>query len=135
MSSTNYYDTFIEVAEDCKATAGEVPPERKSGKTVAKLEYEIIATNPYKYTSDEVIFSVYATRNNIPAKRFSAEREKYFSKGRPCFRASPLTKTYGWGLHCDAQGKVALVGVETADYKKFHKDKSITKTRAMRSKK
>ena len=39
-------------------------------------------------------------------------RKQFFSKGQPCFRASPLTKQLGWGVHCDKNGKVALYGIE-----------------------
>ena len=34
-------------------------------------------------------------------------------------RASPLTKRYGWGVHHDAAGRMALYGVGTAEYRRF----------------
>ena len=34
MKSTNYYDAFIEVAEDCPVEAAEVPAQRGEGKSV-----------------------------------------------------------------------------------------------------
>ena len=134
MSSTNYYNTFIEIAEDSKAEIGTPPPQRGSKKSVANYEFEIMSENPYCFTSDDVIFQVFALRNNIAESEFKAQRELYFSKGRPCFRASPLTKTYGWGVHSDSEGKVAIVAVESEAYQAFVNDPEIRKKKAMRSK-
>lgn len=46
MKSTSYYSTFIEVAGDCPAESGEVPPLRGKRKTAARLQYEMIAGQP-----------------------------------------------------------------------------------------
>src|SRR5690349_18391878 len=86
MHSTNYTNTFIQVADDCKVAVGTVPPEKQE-KTVAQLQYELIANNPYRYTSDDVIFAVYAARNRIPDAELDARRAELFSKGQPCLRA------------------------------------------------
>ncbi len=123
MYSTNYFDVFIEVAEDTKAKEGIVPPLKADKKSVANYEYEMVSKNPYKYTSDDLFFSVYAQRNDLPKSRFRKERELFFSKGRPCFRASPLTKAYGWGVHSDKDGKVAIYGVDSKEYAKFVRNK------------
>lgn len=135
MHSTNYYDTFIEVAEDTKAKEGTAPKETATKKTVANYEYDLVFNNPYKFTSDDVFFMVYAERTEIPKSKQKKERELFFSKGRPCFRASPLTKTYGWGVHSNSEGKVAIFGLESKEYKKLLKDSKIEKKKAMRSKK
>lgn len=135
MHSTNYYDTFIEVAEDTKASAGTEPPIRGSKKSVANYEFEMLHNNPYKYTSDDIFFSVYAQRNEIPTSDLKEERKLFFSKGRPCFRASPLTKIYGWGIHSNDKGKVAMYSLDSKEYAEFLKDKTIVKKKAMRSRK
>ena len=135
MHSTNYFEVLIEVAEDTKAAEGTVPPARGAKKTVANYEYELVSKNPYKYTSDDVFFMVHAQRNELSKSEHKKQREDFFSKGRPCFRASPLTKTYGWGVHSNAEGKVALFGVESKEYLKMIKDEKIEKKKAMRSKK
>lgn len=132
--TTNYFDTFIEVAEDSKTETGSKPPS-KDKKTVAEMQYDLIANNPYKYTSDEVIFQVYADRNDLTKEEYQQAREVFFSKGQPCFRASPLSKTYGFGIHNDSQGKIALYGIETEEYQTFLADNSIKKVKAMKSKK
>lgn len=133
MHTTNYYDTFIEIAEDSPVEKAEVPPH-KAEKTIASIEHDIIAGNPYKYTSDDVLFEVFALRNNISDKDRKSERENFFSKGQACFRASPLTKRYGWGVHFDANGKMAIYEAGSDKYKKFVKDKNIEHIKAIRSK-
>lgn len=133
--TTNYQNTFIEVAEDCPVTTAEVPPQKGEEKTAAVIQFEMIYDKPYTYTSDDVIFQVFAHKNNIKGKsQLTSEREKFYSKGQPCLRSSPLTKRYGWGVHSDAEGKVALYAVNSSEYKKFVKDKSLQQVKAMRSK-
>lgn len=134
MHTTNYYNTFIEVADDCPIKAGEIPLQKGNDKTMANLQFDIIKDNPYKYTSDEVLFEVYAIRNKIRDKEIEIEKKKFFSKGQPCFRASPLTKRYGWGVHSDQEGKIALYAVESDEYKNFSKDRNLKNVKAMRSK-
>ncbi|MBT1696972.1 hypothetical protein KK083_08815 [Fulvivirgaceae bacterium PWU4] len=134
MHTTNYFNAFIEVAEDCPVKAAEIPPQKEE-KTVAALQFELVVDNPYKFTSDDLIFRVHATRNKINGKAaLDAEREKFFSKGQACLRSSPLTKRYGWGVHSDEKGRVAIYPMESAEYKKLSKDKSLAHFKAMRSK-
>lgn len=82
MKTTNYYDTFIEVAEDCPVEKAEVPPV-KGPKSAAQIEYEMLINSPYKYTSDDVLYAA-------NGKRRGMSREAFFSKGQPCFRSSPF---------------------------------------------
>lgn len=131
--TTNYCDTFIEVAADCPAMKGEVPPEKSEKKTIANLQFELVKKHPYKYTSDDVIFQVYADRNDLTKQEYKKAREEFFSKGQPCMRTSPLPKRYGWGVHSDKDGKIALYGRETKEYEKFVKDRKIQVVKAMKS--
>ncbi|WP_298646443.1 DUF6157 family protein [uncultured Proteiniphilum sp.] len=130
--TANYIDTFIEVAEDTKVNQGTIPPV-KDKRTVAQIQYELISGNPYRYSSDDILFQVYAERNNIPENEYKQAREQFFSKGQPCFRASPLTKNYGFGLHSNGEGKIALYGMETGAYRQFLADTTIKKVKAMKS--
>jgi hypothetical protein len=118
MHTTNYCDTFIAIAPDCTASQSKVP-ESGNKPTVAYLTYHLIAKNPYKFTSDEVLFSVYADRQGIPAAERDAARSAFFSKGQACLRASPLGKQLGWGVHSDSLGRVAVYGVETPEYREL----------------
>lgn len=134
MKNTNYYNTFIEVAEDCPVLSAEVPPRRGNEKSAANLQFEMISSNPYRYTSDEVIFAVYATKKELTEAEWEKERNKFFSKGQACLRASPLTKRYGWGVHSDEEGKVALYALDSEEYQTLSKDQTMKHLRAMRSK-
>ncbi|MBZ4044672.1 DUF6157 family protein [Flavobacterium hibisci] len=131
--TTNYENTFIEVAEDCPVTNGEIPPLKGTNKTIANIEFEMISKNPYKYSSDDVLFQVFAEKNDLTKSDYKNAREAFFSKGQACLRASPLTKRYGWGIHHDENGKIALYGMETSQYEKYLKDKNIKVVKAMRS--
>lgn len=134
MHTTNYFNGFIEIAEDCPATEGVIPPIKGDKRSVANLQFEMLLDHPYEFTSDEVLFSVFAMRKGFSKDEMEEERQRFFSKGQPCFRASPLTKRYGWGVHSNEEGKVAIYGAETKSYEAFVQDESIKKTKAMRSK-
>ena len=133
MHTTNYQNTFIEIADDCPVEEGSIPPLKGTDKTIANLQFEMIIENPYKYTSDDVVFHCYAVKNKIPKSDYKEAREQFFSKGQPCLRASPLTKRYGFGVHHDKDGKIALYGSETPEYKKLKSDRSLKLVKAMRS--
>lgn len=124
--STNYYDTFIEVSPDCPVKQSAVPPTREP-KSVAQIEYEMLVHHPYKYTSDDVLYAANGKNKQVG-------RDEFFSKGQPCMRSSPLTKRYGYGVHSNSEGKIAIVPMESAEYKKLVKDKSLRHLQGMRSK-
>jgi hypothetical protein len=131
--STNYMDTFIKIADDCSASRGEIPPLKGEAKTAATIQFEMIKNNPYKYTSDDVLFQVFADKNDLTKTEYKKAREQFFSKGQPCFRASPLTKRYGWGVHNNSDGKIAIYACESPQYEKFLKDKKLKVVKAMKS--
>jgi hypothetical protein len=43
--TTNYFDTFIKVAEDTKANKGTRPIRKGDKKSVGEMQYEMIAEN------------------------------------------------------------------------------------------
>ena len=133
--STNYQNTFIQIAEDCPTAKGQTPPEKLDKKSIAQMQFEMLNNNPYKYTCDELLFQIHATRNELIESEFEFERTKFFSKGQACFRASPLTKRYGFGVHFNEEHKMALYGAETVEYLNFSSDNQIKQLKAMRSKK
>lgn len=134
MGSTNYANTFIQVAEDCPVTQAEVPPPRGNTPTVASLQYDLIAADPYRRTSDDVLFEVYALRQGIPEEEQADARAGFFAKDQACLRSSPLGKRYGWGVHHDADARVALVARESERYQELAADPSLRQLKAMRSK-
>jgi len=120
----NYVDSFIAVAEDCPVGAAVVPqakPDKK--KSVAVIQYELLAGTPYIYTQEDVPFQTHAQHKDIPATeleaRGDAPREEFFARPQACLRTSPLARAYGWGLHVDHEGKVALCPMESSAYRTF----------------
>lgn len=107
---------------------------KKKEKTLANLQYEQLIKSPYQYSSDDLIFECYAIKNEISKNEKENEREKFFSKGQPCLRCSPLAKKYGFGFHHNTEGKVALIAIESEEYQTLLNDPAIAKTKAMRSK-
>lgn len=134
----NYYGTFIQVAPDCPVNAGIVPVQRGAKKTVPVLEYELLTGNPYGYTQEEVLFTVYAERLGLPADELASRRgelwAEFFAQSRACLRASSLPKRYGWGIHFDSEGRIALYPMESDEYQRLAGDAALTQLLAMRSK-
>ena len=131
--STNYYNTFIEIAEDCPTKTAEIPPLKGKSRSIANMQFDLIYNNPYKYTSDDVLFQVYAEKNDLDLEDLESDRAQFFSKGQACFRASPLAKRYGWGIHSDEEGKIAIFGCETSQYQSLRQDPNLKVLKAMRS--
>jgi len=133
MHTTNYFDTFIAVAPDTAATAATEPPQRPT-PSVAELTYRMIAEHPYGFTSDDVIFGVWADRRGIAEDERESARAEFFAKGQPCLRSSDLGKRYGWGVHADAEGRVAVVPMDSDEYARLASGEGgVSVTRAMRS--
>lgn len=131
MTTTNYFNTLIEPADDCRTSGSVVPTERGGKPTVATMQYAMLADHPYEYDSDDVLFTVHATRKELPLT--AENRAAWLAKGQPCFRASPLTKQFGWCVHSDDHGRIALVEAGSAEHRRLLADDSVRKIRAMRS--
>lgn len=121
------------MADDCPVTNAEIPKSKNENKTIAEMQFEMIFNNPYKYSSDDVIFGVFASRNDISDNELEEAKSKFFSKGQPCMRSSALAKRYGWGVHSNSEGKIAIFAIESEEYKMFQEDNNIQHTKAMRS--
>ncbi|MFL6838240.1 MAG: DUF6157 family protein [Bradyrhizobium sp.] len=136
--TTNCFNTFIRIAEDCTARTGEEPPLRAGLPTVAGLQYAMIAKAPYKYTSDDVIFATSTAGRQLDAKvtkkARTLAREAFFSRGQACMRASSLGKRFGWGVHADGEGRIAIYAVDSERYRALSRGPQLTQVRAMRSK-
>lgn len=118
--TTCYFDTFITVAPDSSATAGVEPVVRPGAEpSIAARTYALIAAAPYRHTSDEVIFTVWADRHRIAEIDREAARVEFFGKPQACLRASDLGKRHGWGVHSDTAGRVALYAIGTPEYDLF----------------
>ena len=130
MSTTNYANTFIAVSPDSSAAIGDTGPKAGS---IAAIQLELLQANPYGLTSDELLFETHARRNDIAEADRAEARAALFAKPQACLRASPLVKKHGWGIHHDADGRVAAVAVESADYAKLKARTDLKQTVGMRS--
>ncbi|MGV6872540.1 DUF6157 family protein [Pseudochelatococcus sp. B33] len=124
MHSTNYRETLITVSADCPVTVA-TPPAKRG--TIAERQFTMLDAAPYAVTSDELLLAI---ENERKAPVTAAD---FFAKPQACLRASPLVKKHGYGLHHDAEGKVALVPMESAEYARLLADRLVTKRPGMRS--
>lgn len=119
----NYYDTFITIAADCPATTGTVPSDKKDGKTKAGIEFQLVFEHPYEYTQEDLLYEVHIRHKGIPQEELAAKgtqiRDEFFQKPMACLRASMLPKKFGWGIHFNKEGKMALVPMESGLYQQF----------------
>lgn len=115
MEDVDYTDTFITVAPDSPAVSGAQP----LGETIAALSYRLIAEHPYELRSSDVIFGVWAIRNDIPAAEQQDAWREFYAKPRACLRSSDLGKRWGWGIHADAAGRVCLYAVDSSEYRQL----------------
>lgn len=132
--TTNYFNTLITVAEDSKAIKGTIPPEKENKKTIANYQFEILQKNASQKTSDELLFEIFAIRNDIPIFELEEAKKVFFSKGQACLRTSPLAKTYGWGIYFNPEGKIQLVDCASPEYENLIHNAEIKKIPAMKSK-
>lgn len=117
-------DTFVQVAQDCPVTVGVVPTTKKDAKpSIHMIQFELLSASPYCYTIEDLIYEVHIRHKEIPVEQVEQNRDRIrvelFSKSHPCMRASMLPKKFGWGVHYDTEGKLALYGMETEQYREF----------------
>lgn len=127
--TTNYINAFITTASDYKFDHAKPAKEG----TIGALQLDLLKNAPYQMTSDDLLFEVFAIRNNIKNNDLSA-RENFFAKPQACLRASPIVKTLGYGVHHNENAKIAVFPIESADYKRLLNDDNIKKYSGMRSK-
>ncbi len=137
-----YRNTFISVADDCRASTGETPPALGHKRTVASLQHAMLTTRPGQHTQEEVLLASsprFRAREDVdsvqdlPRGELQQLLAEYFAQPRACLRASPLGKTYGWGLHYDDQGRITAHPLGSDEYTRLSQDTSLTQLKAMRS--
>ena len=133
----SYVETMIRVAPDSPTQIAIIPTSKDGKKTVAVLEYELLTSEPYTYTQDKVQFAVHAMHKNISDAELEAHLPElyaaFIAKPRACFRASPLPKKYGWGVHYDDQGRIALHAINSPEYQRLTQLEGTKQLLAMRS--
>lgn len=95
----------------------------------------MLATAPGRWSQEDVQLasSPQVRGQDIDGVELGRLRQEYFSRPRACLRASPLPKTFGWGLHYDADGRITLHAVNSPQYAQLARDASLTQLRAMRT--
>jgi len=117
-----YHEELIEVAEDCPVKCAIEPPVGDP-KTIARIGYEVLIENPYKFTEREFFKEVHFERRqmlNLKVESYNIKR-------------SLIVRAYGWGIHRNQDGKLALVPMESAQYKELQE--SIKTTKSYRTRK
>ncbi|MEZ0447064.1 DUF6157 family protein [Cellulomonas sp. ICMP 17802] len=133
MENVDYTSTFITVAPDTRAVAGVEPV----GSSIAASTFALIAPEPYALRSSDVIFRVWASRHEVDASS-ADEWAAFYSTPHACLRSSDLGKRYGWGIHADADGRLAVYAVGSDAYESLAAGvapdgSAVTVTAAMRS--
>lgn len=72
-------------------------------------------------------------RHELGSEELQRLRQTYFPQPRGCLRASPLPKTFGCGLHYDAEGRTTLHAVDSGEYARLSSDPALDQLRALRS--
>lgn len=124
MHTTIYRNTLITPAPDCPVSEGTIP--EKPG-TIATVQHALLA-KPYAMTSDDLLHETHRARGG------DKSREEFFAKPQACLRASPLVKQFGWSVHHNSEGRIALLDPQGADYRRLLDDPAVKKTPGMRSK-
>ena len=129
----NYLNTFIRIAPDCPEDAGIEPPVRGGKKPVHLIHLELLRDAPYQLTHEDLLVKGESLREPPSGETKSEIRARLREKSLPCLRTSALGKRYGWGIHFDAKGKIAVYPAGSAEYRKLAEDPGIEQTVAMRS--
>ena len=127
-------NTFIRLADDSDAVMGIVPKVKEGKPSIARMHYDLLSEHPYEYDLDSFNFEIFCQRNHIPEAERDSYRAEFFAKGHPCMRASPLTRTHGFGAHYNGSGKIAIYPVDSKAYQKLLNDPENKVEMAMRTK-
>ena len=127
-------NTFIRIADDSPTQQGLVPRLKDGAEpSLARRHYDLLINHPYEYDIDSFNFEIFCQKNHIDEADRDSHREAFFSKGHPCMRASPLTKTHGWGAHYNGAGKIAIYPADSVAYRKLLNDPDNRVEMAMRN--
>ena len=115
-------EILITVADKCPANHGMEPTTNRAEKTITMHQYDVLTEMPYQLTYKQLKEEVHRTRRG---KEFTDEQlETYMMK------RSELCKIYGWGVHEDKNGTLALVGCETKEYRRLVRKPGVERKKA-----
>ncbi|GJD48584.1 hypothetical protein OPKNFCMD_1307 [Methylobacterium crusticola] len=112
---------FVTIAADCPAKVGTVPGERGGAPSVPAIQHALLTAEPYRYDHEGLIWEVHRRHKGVAGEGLeaAAARRALLSRSHPCMRASALPKRYGWGVHYDDAGRIAIYGAETERYREL----------------
>jgi hypothetical protein len=114
---------FVRLSSDSPVTRSVVPGLYAGKPTVQLIQYELLTKSPYRFTLEELIFQTHVRKAGLSVAEAKARRQKIwpvlFARPHACMRASALPKKYGWGVHYDAKGRIALHAAESPEYRAF----------------
>jgi len=113
-------NALITVAESSAKTSI-IPTSKSKKETVKEVVYRVLNENPYKYKQNDLFYEVHI---NQMKKDKTLKLEKYK------LQRSELCSLLGWGIHGDEEGRLALVPIESSEYKSLLENPSITKKKA-----
>jgi Family of unknown function (DUF6157) len=111
-----YENAFITLARDCPVAAGFVP---RKAMSIAGLEHALLIGDPYKHNASDLILAVHRRHKHVGDAEVDEFKAFLFAKSHVCMRLSMLPKRWGWGVHYNEQGRMALYGAETEEYQQF----------------
>jgi hypothetical protein len=83
----------------------------------------VLTESPYHLTHAELLFEVHVRHKSVPVAELGTRadeiRAELLAKPHPCLRASLLPKRYGWGVHYDGEGRIALYPLDSEEYRRF----------------
>lgn len=114
-------NTFVRVSPDCPVTSSVIPVGKNGSSPIHVLQYELLSEHPYRYTLQDLIYEVHIRHKAIEDAEARKDEiwSELFQKSHPCMRASMLPKKYGWGVHYDEEGRIALYSMESEEYQQF----------------
>jgi hypothetical protein len=117
-------NTLIMPSDDCDTPVAVVPAGKNKKNPIPVDWYQNLIKCPHKYTEREFRELVYFTIRGDMTNKI----DEYDS------RRSLLCRKYGWGIHFDGSGRMALLGRESKEFKTLSADPLVTKVRAFNAK-
>ncbi len=112
-------EKLITLSED-SPTKHSIIPENDG--TIPFITYEVLITNPYRYTEKDFFKEVHHVRRN----------KKHLKIDSYSLKRRLLLKKYGWGAHINENLKIAIP-CESIRYKELLDSKIVKKSKAYRN--
>jgi hypothetical protein len=114
-------EELILISEDSPNTRATIPSDDRSSKTVvARIEYEVLSENPYTHSR----------RDFFKLAHHDIRRKTHLKIDSYLLARSLLVRQFGWGIHVDSNGKLALMPSESEEYGRLLNDPEVKNTRA-----